>query len=129
MSAGSREDADSTAPDLQHDWCSECEHQYTAVVGFIKGEGTYPFGGLQGGERRFLCRCPNRKVWRSNDHLSYLDRIEQSEFQLLITVDRFHDDCLDEVVEKVFVYAPCRYVVTHVFHFSKEAVGAVQVAV
>jgi hypothetical protein len=45
MSAGSREDADSTAPDLQHDWCSECEHQYTAVAGIIKGEGTYLLGG------------------------------------------------------------------------------------
>jgi hypothetical protein len=65
------------------------------------------------------------KVWRSNDHLSYLDRIEQSEFQLLITVDRFHDDCLDEVVKKVFVYAPCRYVVTHVFHLREKTAGRV----
>jgi len=47
VSAGSHEGADGTAPNLQQGWCSECEHQYTAVAGFIKGEGTYLFGGLR----------------------------------------------------------------------------------
>jgi len=94
-----------------------CVHQVnTCVVG---QESVYRSGGIVQG-----VNAGNGEIW-----LFRLNRGQQSKFQLLITVDRFHDDCLDEVVKQVFVYAPCRHVVTHVFHFSKEAVGAVQVAV